>query len=140
MVIEAKSLSKKGQHQVFRGFLNSGILKINLEEAGKKEPVFERFRPGKSQDSLIMCSVCKVFIERSGMSKHRLRCFSSSAVDVRLLETPTVELSDEFKENVLGTLRNDSIGIICKKDNAILTVGYWLFQKVKKNDNLISAK
>ena len=122
-----------------------GTLQTNKNEAGKAKPKFERMRKSKSETKpgdLVMCSDCNIFIKRSAMAQHKRNCSPSSSffVDPRLLSQPTTETSDDFKAYILATLRNDDIGILCKTDPTILTVGYWEFQKLKKNDNKLGSR
>ena len=37
-------------------------------------------------------------------------------------------------------MRNDTVGILCKKDRTILACGYWSYQKKKKSQNLVGAR
>ena len=137
------SMNKKCQTLEFRKFLNQGILMTNLEEAGKATPKYERQRKAhlSSSSALVMCAECKIFISPGSMSHHKNICSGyKKAVDVRLIAKPTIETSNDFKDNILATLRNDTIGIICKKDKTILLVGYWAYQKSKKSANKIGVR
>ena len=88
-----------------------------------------------------MCGDCCVFILPGSMSNHRkVCCGKKNSIDVRLLANPSDETSEDFKVNVIATLRNDTVGILCKTDRTILLCGYWSYQKVKKSNNKIGAR
>lgn len=136
-----EAMSSKSQKDAFKVFISMGILKTNTEESGKQNPKFERIRQGKSTKDLVMCENCKTFIKRKSMARHSKSCdLPKKCISVDLLSTPSIETSEDFKENVLATLRNDTIGQICKKDPTILIFGYWRYQKVKSNDNIIGSR
>ena len=42
-----------------------------------------------------------------------------------------MEMCDGFKKHIIATMRNDEIGMKCKKDQPILLFGLCLFDKVK---------
>ena len=139
-VKNAMKLPKKSQALEFRKFINQDILKTNIEEAGKDNPNFERIRQSKSA-SLVMCGNCCVFITPAALFNHKIICNGiKKAIDVRLLAKPTVETSEDLKKNVIATLRNDIIGLLCKTDRTILLCGYWSYQKTKKSNNKIGAR
>ena len=125
---------------MFAGFINEGILAANIEEMVKDDTVYERKRQcsNKKERRLVMCNGCKTFLNSCNLSNHRKYCSArkkSYPVDLSLFAKPSVELSEQFKKNVLGTLRGDSIGIECRKDQAILLFGYRLYDKIKKKDD-----
>ena len=75
------------------------------------------------------------------MFNHKKKCSGKEkSIDVRLIAEPTEETSESFKKNVIATMRNDTVGMICKKDRTILGFGYWLFQKVKRSQNFVGAR
>lgn len=58
-----------------------------------------------------------------------------------LLKKSDLELSDEYKAHIISTMRNDSIGMKCKKDQSILLFGFRLYDKVKRrDDNIVGAR
>ena len=139
-VKNAMKLPKKSQGLEFRKFINQGILKKNIEETGKDNPNFERIRQRKSA-SLVVCGNCCVFITPAAFFNHKRICKSiKKPIDVRLLAKPTVETSGDFKRNVIATLRNDTIGLLCKTDKTIHLCEYWSYQKTKKSNNKIGAR
>lgn len=132
-VKNALKLAKKDQDTQFKSFINQGILITNKEEAGKENPLYERKRRTDKTESLVMCGECCIFISPTSMSNHTKLCSGKkNSIDVRLLTKPSEETSGEFKCNVIATLRNDSIGILCKTDRTILLCGYWSYQKLFK--------
>lgn len=137
----ALALPLQDQKAAFENMRSTGILKTNMEEAGKKFPNYERARRTKSEELPVLCNNCKIFISANSMSKHAHICNTpKSFTHVGLLAKPSFETSDQFKQNILGTLRNDEVGIVAKTDPAILLVGYWAFQKLKKSDNITGSK
>ena len=74
------------------------------------------------------------------VKSHEALQWKKNSIDARLLTKPSEETSGEFKCNVIATLRNDSIGILCKTNRTILLCGYWSYQKVKKSNNKIGAR
>ena len=113
----------------------------NMEEAGKDCPRYERSRNSQNKASLVMCAECKIFITQGSMFNHKKTCSGKEkSIDVRLIAEPTEETSESFKKNVIATMRNDTVGMICKKDRNILICGYWSFQKVKRSQNVVGAR
>ena len=84
---------------------------------------------------------CKIFIAQTAMFNHQKICSGrEKCIDIRLLSPPIEETSESFKKNVIGTMRNDTVGILSKKDRTILIYGYWSFQKVKRSQNVVGAR
>ena len=54
-----------------------------------------------------------------------------------LLKRSDLKLTDDFKAHIIATMRNDSIGMKCKKDESVLLFGFRLFDKVKRRDDNI---
>lgn len=137
-------MGKKQQRIFFKKQINLGILKANIEEAGKQNPQFETIRKTKNPmkpNDIVMCSDCNIFIKKTGMGAHKRHCNPTVFyVHPKLLSTPDTQTSDEYKAHVLATLRNDDAGILCKTDPTILTYGYWKFQKTRHNDNKIGTR
>ena len=116
------------------------MLAANLEEMGKDSPVYERRRQCNSSTGLVMCNGCKMFLQSANLSTHKVTCCvrkRAYPIDISLFKNTSLELSEEFKKNVLGTLRGDSIGMKCRQDQAILLFGFRLYDKVKKRDDNI---
>jgi len=126
---------------MFEGFKKQGILKHNMEEVSKENPLYERERREKKDKNLKMCNNCKAFVSAESVARHSKNCgLPKQFTDMRMLQKPSVELSESYKSNILATLRNDEIGILCKTDPAILTYGYWSFTKLSKNDNIFGSR
>ena len=116
-------MEKKEKDAMFGQFRREGILEINKIRTRKNlnSPELERERKQSSETShLVMCSVCKVFIEKQYRKKHECRhmeesdhmeesvtpCFS---VPAGLLKLDEDKVSD-FGKEILVKFRPDDIG------------------------------
>lgn len=140
-VKQALLLPAKQRNKAFSLFKNNGILAHNLEEIGKEKPTIVKSRKSviKELSQLNMCNVCKVFIERTSMARHRRTCTpkESFGIDLLLLKKSEIGLTEEFKKHVLCTIRNDKMGLKCKRDEGVLLFGFRLYDKSKKRDDNI---
>jgi len=130
-----KQDSKK-RKQLFATIRNKGMEKTNKTECVKPDPTFERKRKRTSTKNArsVMCSNCRVVLLSKNMARHKRTCSDVSkirAMDVVTIKTPN--LSDSFKTQVLGTLRNDSLSDFIKKDEGILLIGMMRFDRLSKN-------
>ena len=130
---------KKLRQQFFNSLRKEGIYKANITILKDRNAVFQRERqPVKdnSQD-VVMCGSCKGFFSRTFYCRHKRHCQKESCppvpVSISMLKNPYMEkVSEDFKIKILATLRDDEAGKISKTDPTILTVGGYLFDKVKR--------
>ena len=84
-----------------------------------------------------VCSKCKGLNSKGYKVRHQLICGQGSSVlpvyvSVANISNPLLKnVNPKFKAEVLDGLRNDQIGRLVKKDQIILTIGEWLFSRVK---------
>jgi len=132
-VKELLKLPKKARINKLEQLKRLGMVEVNVEEAKKADPVYQRQRTSKNSKSIPkMCTSCKSFINSNSFVRHQKTCQGDSdgfKIDIAMLRTPTEECSELFKSNVLATMRNDSIGSKAKTDHAILIVGCRLLGK-----------
>ena len=126
---------------MFDLFKNEGILKTNLEEIGKDNPNFETDRRQNTVAESVVCSGCNKYLYKSSLAKHRKTCIvegpKAYGIEMPLFKRSNLKLTDDFKAHIIATIRNDSIGMKCKKDESILLFGFRLFDKVKRRDDNI---
>ena len=85
-----------------------------------------------------MCGNCNGFLSKRFISRHLKVCsFNSSKpalqVPLNLIKNSNIaSLPEEFVKDVLSNLRNDQIGLVCKQDSTILTIGLRLHDKMKR--------
>ena len=58
------SLSKKEQDVAFRKLRRKGIFEVNMKEAVKETPKYERERSSKNSKDIADCSQCESFVSR----------------------------------------------------------------------------
>ena len=114
-----------------------GILQENrLRIKGKNVdlPILHEKRQKNFGACLKMCTKCKGFYRSNLLWKHLLKCTGDESV----CDTDGLQLSDatilatsnsEFNNNVLLHFRSDDIGILCKMDRMITTVGKVLWER-----------
>ena len=139
-VEEALKLPRKERIKRFDSFKNEGILKANLEEAGKENPHFQRNRECDNDQPPVYCSGCQKSLSAKCFERHKQSCLSNKPfrLDWELVQkAPNFEMCDQFKKYVIGTMRNDTIGMMCKQDEATLLFGVRLYDKVRKRDDNI---
>jgi len=80
------------------------MVEVNVEEAKKANPVYQRQRTRKNSKSIPkMCTSCKSFINSNSFARHQKTCEGDSdgfEIDIEMLRTPTEECSELFKSNV----------------------------------------
>ena len=111
-------------------------LQVKLET-----PKYQREKAPKvvlDDSDLKMCGKCKGFYGNSFLSRHlkvcqRNECAPTYSLPIGLLlaDSP-VNITQEFKVHILGKLRDDNAGILCKSDRTILIIGMRLYDKVKR--------
>ena len=98
--------------------------------------VFDSEKLGSNND-IVMCTSCKGFYARTFYSRHSRHCLDSCppvpVLPRQLKEKCDFGVSQEFKECILNVMRNDEVGMLCKSDETIITVGSYLFEKIKRN-------
>ena len=85
--------------------------------------------------SAVRCSKCFGVYSRKFFYRHRNRCGDSGVCPVPTnlqMATANVDLSDMFRRNILGTLRHGQIGKVVRCDEAILTIGAFFYEKLKR--------
>lgn len=119
-------------------------METNKLEIMKETPSYERSRKSSRNKELdlVMCNNCTKMLLKSSLVKHRRICSSKSyGIDLPMLrKTIPIALTDEFKRYVIGTMRNDEIGLKCKEDHSILLFGCRLYDKVKKSNNISGTR
>ena len=137
----ALKMKRKERIKAFENFKNEGILNQNLKESGKKHPNFVKNRKSANctEDVPIMCNTCKKFISKKSFKRHSRSCCTSEKsfpVEIQFLQPGNVlKISDAFKRDILCSMYTDTIGLICKRDQAILLFGLRLYDKIKKRDD-----
>ena len=130
--------NRSTRNKLFTIIRNNGMAKTNKVECQKHSPTFERKRKSKAKKGkVVMCSVCKTVLLSKNMARHKRTC--SDTTKIRSIEVTTLSMdshfTDQFKTNVLGTLRNDEISSLIRKDNGILLVGIFRYNKVKQRQD-----
>ncbi|XP_065651046.1 uncharacterized protein LOC136079248 [Hydra vulgaris] len=132
IVKTAIKLPEGEKHKMFNKFNKEGIKKYN-KKRGKKNLNEEEII-----NNLEMCGYCNGFFSKRFLSRHIKNCDLNTSkpiihVPISLIKNNLSSLfPNEFVINVLGNMRNDEVGKICKQDNIILTVGLRLYDKMKR--------
>jgi len=145
-VKQALSLKGKEQDEAFKTFRRKGICEVNRMEACKPRPSYERERTPRTNKSSepVFCSRCMMFCNRKYWFHHRKTCQKHSCktvipVPATLLEVNNdIEVSEEFRNQILSVFRDDEVARICRKDIAILKIGTVLFNKAKRKAGKLS--
>ena len=131
---------KKEQLIEFTKLKKEGIRNHNIREVSEQVPNFQREHAPKCSDTdesnLKMCGICFGFYETRFISRHKCQentCKTSLTLPLKLLNVKSdVAVSLDFRKNILENLRSDSIGLMCREDEIILTVGVRLYDKLKR--------
>ena len=130
--------SKREQNLAFAKFRRLGILEVNRVEVAKEDPCYDRERFSKISKDLFYCSHCLMFASRKFWFNHMKNCQKNSAkkvipLPIGLLQVPeSVNISEEFRINILSKFRSDHVGEICRKDPTIIRIGSVFFHKEKR--------
>ena len=131
-------LAKKEQDIAFTRFRRQGIFEVNCAQASKKNPNYERERSAKVSKDISYCNYCFSFVSRKFWYTHLKNCQKHSCkkivpIPVGLLKLPDeINISDDFRNNILSKFRSDKIGEICCSDPTILRVGSIFYNKEKR--------
>ena len=125
---------------MFEDFRIKGIFKTNKEQVSLENPCYVKERNQGSMTGLVSCKLCKKFVKQKSMTKHSTTCKGNTGnfnrahfEKIHFLNDFPIETTDIFKKYVLESLREDSIGTICRSDEGILTFGFESF--LAKADN-----
>ncbi|PIK49503.1 hypothetical protein BSL78_13608 [Apostichopus japonicus] len=135
-VTEAIDAPKPDRLAMFNGFKKDGILKANKEEAKKVNPVYQKeraFRTGSGK--IVMCRNCSGFFSRRSIGRHTKICCKESGKEKAFVPISLLEQLDSKDESfildILAKLRDDEVGLMCRNDSVITTVGKRLWQQNK---------
>jgi hypothetical protein len=136
-VDETLALPKPEQRQEFDRLRKQGMLTHNKGQMKLDEPAYQREQKGAADENLILCGSCSGFFAKSYFWRHRKRCHASAsrnlAVPLALLKsTADVNLSDEFKQEILSKFAQDECGKLCTNDETLMLVGQRMFSKINK--------
>ena len=135
VILALQQNNSVSRNRIFAKIRNEGMEKTNKEECLSNVPTFERKRRSNGKGKTVMCSKCKIVLLSKNMARHKKICSDTSlvrAVDVMTLKMDST-LTEDFKSSVIGTLRDDEISSTIKKDDGILLVGIFRFNRIKKN-------
>ena len=113
--------------RIFGEIRKKGILKTNQEQSKLAEPKYERERNQGSENNLIMCFSCKVFISKYAMPRHANLCNDTASypISAQMLSN---DIDEQFTKEILCGMREDSIKLYCEKDKAIMQYGNYLYR------------
>nr|XP_047130096.1 uncharacterized protein LOC124810008 isoform X2 [Hydra vulgaris] len=142
-VKSALNLPDREKLKMFDKFKKEGIKKYNIDQTKELNPNFQRERKAKktckdTAENLEMCGHCNGFFSKRFLSRHSKNCDlnnlkSTIHIPLSLIKDNFLSsFPNEFVTNVLGNMRNDDVGKICKQDDIILTVGLRLYDKMKR--------
>ncbi len=117
---------------IFEQLRKDAILKQNMEEVKKANPLYQRERRNKNEDMPVMCKICNGMYSRKYFCYHQKSCHESTT-PLRLDTFKNDEqYSDDFKEKVLGKLANDTLGNKCRNDATLKAIGLRFFFKANR--------
>ena len=129
-VKEALKIGRKECKAEFDKFRKEGIYQANMQKMSDPGAVFDR------EYDIVMCTSCKGFYARTFYYRHSRHCLDSCppvlVLPCQLKEKCDFGVSQEFKECILNIMCNDEVGMLCKSDETIITVGSYLFEKIKR--------
>ena len=118
------------------GILQENRLRIKGTNADL--PILHEKRQ-KNSTCLKMCTKCKGFYRADLLWKHLLKCTGDESVcdtdGLRLGDATILATTDsDFNNTVLLNFHSDDIGVLCKTDKMITTVGKVLWQRSVRRD------
>ena len=138
-VKDALKLPVKDQMQAFASIRKNGIYQQNVVLAEKRKELIRERRQGTLVP--LMCSGCKGFYDKKTIFKHKRICCKSEsinpiAVDIQVPSENalSLELSKEFKGQVLNRFRRDEVGQLCRRDFLTLLLGKKAWAKSAKKE------
>ena len=134
----ALKMKQKDRRQRFENFKVEGIFSFNREQACSVQPVYQRAKRADIWQIIVCCGSCKQFIASRGLSRHLKTCKGDRSqkvvsVPAALLEIPcSIEIDNDFKNNILAKFRDNEVGKLCVKDECILQIGMIFYGRVKR--------
>ncbi|XP_030844967.1 uncharacterized protein LOC115925389 [Strongylocentrotus purpuratus] len=145
-VCQALKMRKKERDLVFDAFRKEGILELNKIRLRKNpdNPVLERERrnDSKTKGKLVICHLCKAFIEKRYISRHEKKHAQTSDAACEVTPIPAEMMSvvdeangGEFMKEIISKFREGEdrdVYDICTKDPILLEVGKKMFNKQRR--------
>ena len=130
----------KLRQAAFDGFRRKGIFLFNKKQLKEPSPKFKQERSSKKEDCvMVMCGQCLGFFDRLYFFRHICKEHIDAAtyfsgISVDLLDTYNCqdELCQDFKNNVLPSIRDGEVKNLIMKDKYFLVVGSRLYNKIKR--------
>jgi len=146
----ARRLRGKMRNAAFNQLKRDGILKRNKEQMGLEQPVLDRERICKGQESqdVVFCGKCSGAFSRKSFYKHKKNCrtressLQPMAIPTSFIAVPRF-VSEDFKVQILSRFIRDRVGVLCQTDETLVTVGLKSYFKLraklraKKDMNLV---
>ena len=140
----ASQLAGVKRHAAFAVLRKKGILRHNMRQLTSGSPDANLLCERRSAhgSKLVMCTGCKGFFAATVANKHRLICRPDTAetgtgvvfLPVALLQNLMCTKSEEFKSEVLRSLRLDDVGAACVRDAALVAFGELTYAKMKRRN------
>ena len=133
----ALEMNRKKSLMEFKSFKNEGIYKYNTGQASLECPEYQREKKANVWKNLKCCGSCKAFIGTRGFNRHEKKCQENHCKKVVSLPMSLFEcnkrmkLDEDFKSNILAKFRNNPTGTLCRKDEAIISIGSVFYRKIK---------
>jgi len=120
-----------------QGILQENRVRIKGKEAGL--PLLHEKRQKNADGHLKMCTKCNGFYRSHLLWKHLLKCTGDETVcdtDGLQLDDATIlaTTNSDFNNSILLNFHSDDIGILCKTDRMITTVGKILWERSVRKD------
>ncbi|XP_072042710.1 LOW QUALITY PROTEIN: uncharacterized protein [Amphiura filiformis] len=145
-VSKALQMEKHERDKTFGEFRREGIFELNKIRLRKnpENPKLERERrkDTNENDRVVMCHLCKAFIEKRYISRHEKKhCDTSDAackstpVPANMLNVGDHEFGGDFMKEILSKFRegeNKDVYNTCTTDIVLLQVGKKLWNKQKR--------
>lgn len=148
--IALKEPDKARRIALMSSFKKKGIMKYNENLMRRKDvdpELYGRERASKCVgDNLVICSICKGCYSSTYFFRHKRRCTADVSVvpqkvPLAVVALGQIQLTEEFKVEVLGKFTKDDVGVVCANDEAVIKFGAKLFENIKqKPDKFAEVK
>ena len=139
---KACALPAKERNQYFKHLRRQAMFDFNKQQLLQTKPSLMRERNRNKNTRLVVCNTCNAMLVRQHFYRHKRLCRGDSALNpvalpLALLCSVKSNISQDFRDNILGKFLDDDIGQICRSDETIIAVGCRFYDKEKRKADKI---
>ena len=145
-VRQACKLGKKDKDLAFDALKKEGILELNKLRIRKNpdNAKLERERKKDTSHGLVMCQLCKGFMDKRYITRHEKMHYTNTEAAVRVVPVPASmisvdeELGGDFLKEIVSKFRegeDSEVYDLCIKDPVLLQIGKKLWNKHKRKED-----